>query len=110
MTETEERDYIIACAKKERAFYACLLNDWKRDGVDFEGAIRYFKHRGLEDTNNEKWVESTGVEHKQIDFLGSFVGFTMQDYGNGVEIGYIWAFDGCSTELAIDKQGRAKVL
>ena len=115
--EEKERRYMIECGKKEITFYNALVNDWKSSyfNSDFEQIVKWFKIRGC-DVNNDTLDEYDTTtpngekEHrKQVDILGTFCGFTLQEINGETEIGYIWVFNNYNDELYFDDKGEVQL-
>lgn len=115
--EEKERRYMIECGKKEIAFYNTLVVDWQSSyfNSDFEQIVKWFELRGCDinkDTLDEYDTTAPNGEkqhRKQVDILGTFCGFTLQEINGETEIGYIWVFDDYNDELYIDDKGEVQL-
>lgn len=118
MQYEQESRHLIDCAKKEIAFYNALVVDWQLPyfNSEFEQIVKWFEQRGC-DINNDTLDEFDTTapngekqHRKQVDILGAFSGFTLQEINGKTEIGYAWVFTGDNTELYIDKKGEVRVV
>ena len=96
MLEEKENQFILEGAKLEYAYADYLVKDMKSRGESWEETERYLREKGWE-TNNHTFDEYDN--HIQVDLLGAYCGITLVDNGEGVFIGYCWAFDEKRTEL-----------